>query len=131
MYKTILCAIEASPEGKTVLSKAAALADSFGAKLIAIHVLPYTFLPNNYQRQLKEDIIPKVEKITTALGITKKNCIIKVGKPYQLICREAIKRKADLVIIGTHSKRGLHAAIGSTATGVANNAECDVTLIRI
>tara|TARA_R110002073_G_scaffold320393_1_gene495837 strand:+ start:156 stop:551 length:396 start_codon:yes stop_codon:yes gene_type:complete len=131
MYKTILCAIEASPEGKMVLTKAAELAELYGAKLIAIHVLPYKLLPTNYQRKLKEDIAPKLEKITAPFGITKKTCIIKVGKPYQLICREVIKRKADLVIIGTHSKKGLQAAIGSTATGVANNAKCDVSLIRI
>ena len=131
MYKTILCAIEASTEGKTVLAKASKLADIYGAKLSVIHVLPYTLLPNNYQKKLKEDIVPKIEKITAAHGITKKNCSIKVGKPYQLICKEVVKRKADLVIIGTHSKKGLQAAIGSTATGVANNAKCDVTLIRI
>ncbi len=131
MYKTILCAIEASSEGKAVLTKAAAIADLHGAKLIAIHVLPYTLLPNDYQKQLKEDTTPKIEKIVAAVGIPKKHCLIKVGKPYQLICKEVIKKKVDLVIIGTHSKRGLQAAIGSTATGVANNAKCDVTLIRI
>ena len=41
MYKTILCAIEASQEGKMVLAKAAELANLCGAKLIVIHVLPY------------------------------------------------------------------------------------------
>ncbi len=131
MYKSILCAIEASPEGKTVLAKAAKLADIYGAKLNVIHVLPYTLLPTNYQQTLKQDITPKIEKITEALGVARKHCSIKVGKPYQLICKEVVKRKADLVIIGTHSKKGLHAAIGSTATGVANNAKCDVTLVRI
>lgn len=131
MYKKILCAIEASAEGKAVLKKASELAELYGAKLIAINVLPYTLLPNDYQKKLQSDIAPKVEKIAADLGVTKKNTLIKVGKPYQLICREVVKKKIDLVVIGTHSKKGLHAAIGSTATGVANNAKCDVTLIRI
>lgn len=131
MYKKILCAIEASPEGKAVLKKASELAELHGAKLIAINVLPYTLIPKDYQKKLQTEISPKIEKIASALDVTKKNTLIKVGKPYQLICREAAKKKADLIVIGTHSKKGLHAAIGSTATGVANNAKCDVTLIRI
>jgi nucleotide-binding universal stress UspA family protein len=39
--------------------------------------------------------------------------------------------EADPIVIGTHSEKGLQAAIGSTATGVSNNAKCDVTLFRI
>ena len=132
MYKTILCAIEASQEGKMVLAKASELAKLCGAKLVVIHVRPYKLLPSDYQKTLKEEIAPKIEKITSPFGISKKNCHIKVGKPYEVICREADKRKADLVILGTHSKKALQAAIiGSTATGVSNNAKCDVTLFRI
>lgn len=132
MYKTILCAIEASQEGKMVLAKASELAKLCGAKLVVIHVLPYKLLPSDYQKTLKEEIAPKIEKITSPFGISKKNCHIKVGKPYEVICREADKRKADLVILGTHSKKALQAAIiGSTATGVSNNAKCDVTLFKI
>ncbi|MEX0963521.1 MAG: universal stress protein [Pseudohongiellaceae bacterium] len=120
MYKKILRAIETSQEGKMVLTKASRLAEIYDAKLISIHVLPYTLLPSDYQKKLQSDISPKLEKIASDLNISKKNCLIKVGKPYQLICKEVFKKKADLVIIGTHSKKGLHAAIGSTATGVAN-----------
>ena len=89
MYKTILCAIEASQEGKMVLAKASELANLCGAKLVVIHVLPYKLLPSDYQKTLKEDIAPKIEKITAPFGISKKNCHIKVGKPYEVICREA------------------------------------------
>ncbi len=131
MYKTILCAIEASQEGKKVLAKASQLAECFGSKLIVINVLPYTLLPKDYQKTLREDIAPKVKKIAASFGISQKNCLIKVGKPYEVICKEAGKKKADLIVIGTHSKKGLQAAIGSTATGVSNNAKCDVTLFRI
>ena len=60
MYKTILCAIEASQEGKKVLSKAAEIAKLCDAKLFVVHVLPYKLLPSDYQKTLKEEI----EKIT-------------------------------------------------------------------
>ncbi len=131
MYKTILCAIEASQEGKRVLTKASKLAELYGAKLMVVSVLPYTLLPNDYQRKLKNEIAPEIEEIIEPFGIPRKNRYIKVGKPYEVICKEARRRKADLIVLGTHSKRGLRAVMGSTATGVANNAKCDVTLFRI
>jgi universal stress protein A len=131
MYKTILCAIEASAEGKKVLTKAAKLAELYGSKLYVVNVLPYTLLPNDYQKKLKNEISPKIEKIIESFDIPRKNCYIKVGKPYDVICKEARRRKSDLIILGTHSKKGLQSAIGSTATGVSNNAHCDVTLFRI
>lgn len=85
-------------------------------------------LPEDIERRHRA----KNRKITAPFGISKKNCHIKAGKPYEVICKEAEKRKADLVILGTHSKKALQAAIiGSTATGVSNNAKCDVTLFRL
>ncbi|GAC15634.1 universal stress protein [Aliiglaciecola lipolytica] len=131
MYKTILCAIEASTEGKLVLAKAAAMAKLYNSKLLVMHVLPYKLLPKDYQKELKEKVTPKIEELCVDFGVTKKNRIIKVGKPYELICNEAIKRKADLIMLGTHSKKGIQALIGSTANGVANYADCDVSLVRI
>ena len=131
MYKTILCAIESSAEGKRVLTQAMEIAKKFDSRLIVINVLPYTFLPKDYQKVLKSEAIPKFEKITAEFDILKKNKILKVGKPYDVICTEAEKKQADLIVIGTHSKKGLSALLGSTATGVANYAQCDVHLVKM
>ncbi|BBM03907.1 universal stress protein [Microbulbifer sp. GL-2] len=131
MYKTILCAIEASQEGRFVLSKAVELSKKFDSKLIVLNVLPYSFLPKDYQQELKESAIPKFDEITSDFGITKRNRALKVGKPYEVICKEAEKRKADLIVLGTHSKRGLSSLIGSTANSIVNYAYCDVTLVRV
>ena len=131
MYNTILCAVESSVEGKKVLSKAAAIAEKFGSRLIVINVLPYTLLPKDYQKVLREEAIPKFDKLLSDFNIAKKNKLLKVGKPYDVICTEAIKREADLIVLGTHSKKGLNALLGSTATAVSNHAHCDVTIVRI
>ncbi|WP_444917616.1 universal stress protein [Microbulbifer sp. JMSA003] len=131
MYNTILCAIEASQEGRLVLSKAVELAEKFDSKLVVLNVLPYSFLPKDYQKELKETAIPKFEEITDEFGVSKRNRALKVGKPYEIICKEADKRKADLIVLGTHSKKGLSSLIGSTANSIVNYAHCDVTLVRI
>lgn len=131
MYKTIICAIEASEEGKQVLSKAYEFSQICNSKLFVTHIIQYTLLPKDYQKELKENVLPEIETITLSLGIPKKNVTIKFGKPYEQICMLAEKNNADLIILGTHSKKGIHALIGSTANGVANYAKCDVSLIKI
>jgi universal stress protein A len=131
MYKTIICAIEASDEGKEILSKAYKLAQLHNSKLYVTHIISYTLLPKDYQKELKESVLPEIESITSPLGISKQNVTIKFGKAYEQICLLAEKKNADLIILGTHSKKGINALIGSTANAVANYANCDVTLIKI
>lgn len=131
MYKVIICAVEASCEGKEIVEKANNLAQLYKAKLFVTHVIPYTLLPQDYQKELENNIAPEIDAMTSSLGINKKNVTIKFGKPYEQICALAEAKNADLVILGTHSKKGLNALIGSTANAVANHAKCDVSLIKI
>lgn len=131
MYDTIICAIEASKEGKDILSKAYEISKLHNAKLFITHVISYSILPKDYQQELKEKALPEIEAIISELGISKKNVTVKFGKPYEQICMLAEKKNADLIILGTHSKKGLSALIGSTANAVANHAKCDVSLLKI
>ena len=131
MYKIIICAIEANDEGEKVLLKAYELSQLCNAKLFVTHIIPYTMLPNNYQKELKEHALPSIESKASSLGIPLKNVMVKFGKPYEQICLLAENKSADLIILGTHSKKGINALIGSTANGVANYAKCDVSLIKI
>jgi universal stress protein A len=131
MYEIIICAIEASDEGNQILLKAYNLAKLHNSKLFVTHIIPYTILPKDYQKELKESALPEIESITSSLGIAKDNVTIKFGKPYEQICMFAEQKNADLIILGTHSKKGINALIGSTANAVANYAKCDVSLIKI
>lgn len=131
MYETIICAIEASEEGKEILEKAYKLSQLHNAKLFVTHVIPYTILPKDYQKELEENAFPEIESITSSFDIDKNHITIKVGKVYEQVCLLAEKKHADLIILGTHSKKGLNALIGSTANAVANYAKCDVSLIKI
>jgi len=80
---------------------------------------------------MKEKVGPKIEKMAAEYGIGKKDLVVKIGKPYETVCKEDKKRKADLVVVGTHSKKGLGSLLGSTANGVVNYAHCDVSLIKV
>lgn len=131
MYKKVLCAVEASKESEQVLAKAVQLSTLLNSQLLLIHVMPYSLLPKDYQNELENNVSKKIEKMAEKYAIPKKNQIIKIGKPYEQICVQAEKKHADLIIIGTHSKKGIKSLIGSTANAVLNFAKCDVSLIKI
>jgi len=131
MYQRILCAIELSDDAKSVIGKAKIMAEKFGAQLFVINVLPYEILPKDYQSELENKAIPAFNELMFTHAIDEKHRILKVGKPYEVICDHAERKNIDLIIIGTHSKKGLKALLGSTATAVSNYAKCDVNLVRV
>jgi nucleotide-binding universal stress UspA family protein len=56
--------------------------------------------------------------------------ILRVGKPREEIVQVANVIEADLLIIGSHSKRGiLDIALGGTAQFVSRHAPCNVVLV--
>ena len=131
MYDKILVAIEASDEGEQVVKKALDIAKKFNSKVYLISVISYTLLPKDYQAKLEEEIVPKMEAIATKYDVSRKRTSVKVGKPYREIIGKAEAIEADLIIMGTHSEKGITGMLGSTANGVANYAPCDLFLVNI
>jgi nucleotide-binding universal stress UspA family protein len=57
--------------------------------------------------------------------------IVRRGDPRTVIVKELLLRRADLVILGTHSRSGMaHALLGSVAEWVIACAPCDVLVAR-
>jgi nucleotide-binding universal stress UspA family protein len=56
--------------------------------------------------------------------------ILRVGNPRDVIVQVATNLKADLLILGSHSKRGvMDIALGGTAQQVGKTAPCPVVLV--
>ena len=56
--------------------------------------------------------------------------ILRTGNPREVIVQVATALKADLLILGSHSKRGLlDIALGGTAQQVSKSAPCLVVLV--
>ncbi len=56
--------------------------------------------------------------------------ILQVGNPRETIVQVARDIEADVLIIGSHSKRGiLDIALGGTAQSVSRRAPCTVVLV--
>lgn len=56
---------------------------------------------------------------------------VRTGDPYAMLCAEARKKGADLLVIGTRGRLGLpHTRLGSTATKLLNEPPCDVLAVN-
>jgi nucleotide-binding universal stress UspA family protein len=65
--------------------------------------------------------------LSLGLPVTK---MLRVGSPRHLIIDVAHEVDADLLVIGSHSKRGLlDIALGGTARHVSEHAPCPVVMV--
>ena len=53
------------------------------------------------------------------------------GTPKTTILSYAEAQQVDLILMGSHGRRGLAKLIGSTTNGVINNARCDVLSVSM
>ena len=57
--------------------------------------------------------------------------LLEPGEPRQAIVTRAAKWKADLIVVGSHGRKGLdRLLIGSVAEFVARHANCSVQIVR-
>ena len=57
-------------------------------------------------------------------------CLLRVGNPREVIVETALRVLADVLIIGSHSRRGIFdIALGGTAQQISRHAPCPVMLV--
>jgi nucleotide-binding universal stress UspA family protein len=158
--QTILVAVDYSPLSAEALRWGASLAQAYGAHVLLLHVfasaeteadpLQPTLvrpLPLTY-RQMAPGIWTRSEEVRGALAaraqadlrdFARKSLAsrvtlqvrVAVGEPAEQILRVAREEKADLIVMGTHGRRGWrHAVLGSVAEAVMRQAMCPVLTVR-
>jgi len=139
-YKKMLVAIDLTEEAPQVLNKAKAMCDAQGAELLLVHVVEpvgYAYggdIPmdlSELQDQLDKAAREQLGKYGAEYGIAAANQVVTVGRPESEIHRLAKEHNVDLVIVGSHGRKGFQLLLGSTANGVLHGTECDVLAIRI
>jgi nucleotide-binding universal stress UspA family protein len=144
-YRKILVAVDGSPAATKGLREAIRLAKEERAQLVILHavdefyalatpegVAPLTdllpVLRAGGQRVLaKAKSLAAREKVKVSTVLREK-----VGGPAaDLIVREAKRQRADLIVLGTHGRRGLRRLVlGSDAEQVVRTASVPVLLVR-
>lgn len=146
MYKRILVAVDGSETSSLALKEAIKLAKNQHAALRLIHVvdltLIYTDLGAPFAIEYQKAIQAAGEKVITACSAVVRDAGIGVDAAtiaidmmgqhiYEVIEDEAKRWQADLIVIGTHGRRGIRRfLLGSVAEGVARVASKPVLLIR-
>lgn len=139
MYQHILLATDLAPDTDIVAERAAALAAA-GTRLSLVHVIEP--LAMAYGAEMPLDLATLQEEITRQAS-TRLNALAKrLDIPHDrvVLCHGVIEKEilrvaqdaqADLIVLGSHSRRGLAVLLGSTAQAVLHHASCDVLAVRI
>jgi universal stress protein A len=140
VYKRLLVAIDLTEEAPQVLDKAKSMATSQGAELILAHVVEpvgYAYggdIPmdlTELQDQLDKAAREQLNKYGEKYGITQENQVVTVGRPESEVHRLVKEYAVDLVVVGSHGRKGFQLLLGSTANGMLHGTECDVLAVRI
>ncbi len=139
-YQKMLVAIDLTEEAPQVLNKAQEISKAHGAELLLVHVVEpvgYAYggdIPmdlTELQDQLDKAAKEQLAAYGNQYGVTSSNQVITVGRPESEIHRLAKEQEVDLIIVGSHGRKGFQLLLGSTANGVLHGTECDVLAVRI
>ena len=146
MVSKILVPIDGSKAAQKAARYAVNLAKQLKALVIVLSVVDQRLLLNqamlgtgtamiaiepieNYLQEAAERYVRDIKKLCEKNGIQSKTVII-TGHPVEEIVKEAEKSKADLIVMGSHGRSALAAAvIGSVVYGVIHNETKIPTLV--
>ena len=135
--RTVLHPIDFSDTPSTAFDVSCALARDYGAELVLTHVVEPAFisfangLPQPIPSGLEEPALERLLAIQPADPKIAVRHVIATGNPVAEILRVATDAKADLIVMGTHSRTGLSRVImGSVAEGVLRRSACPVVTVR-
>lgn len=141
MYEHLLLALDFGDEQERLIERAVALATLFDAKLTLVHVVEYMPAAYGGEVPLPDDVEmdtlllaraqERLASLSAGLSIPNVNWHAELGVPKHGITRIAAEREVDLILVGSHGRRGLQLLLGSTANGVLHLAGCDVLAIRV
>ena len=145
MYQRILSPIDGSPASDRGMAEAIALAKDQGARLRFVHVLDLQppllnqggmrLIPDlsDLVRRDGEQIAERALQAAAQVGVQAEHAIVESpgGRIAQLVLGEAARWPADLIVMGTHGRRGAsRLLLGSDAQAVLQQAEAPVLLVR-
>ena len=137
MYKNIVLAYDGSKFSNKALQEAISLAKSSGGSLLILSVVDITDefeaeapgLTDKMTEKLLRSAQKALEKAVAAR--VKAKVEVHVGDAYEMIVETARKKKADIIVMGSHGRTGLtRLLMGSVTSRVIGHAPCSVIVVR-
>jgi nucleotide-binding universal stress UspA family protein len=141
--KLILVAVDFSEHAQPVIEWGTHLAKEHGSRLILLHAyhLPVEFqqlegayLPPDFWTNVKTEAQQQLAKYSEEISRkgVEVEAVVREGYPATVIEEEAMRQKADLIVIGTRGLSGIkHLLLGSIAERVVQKAPCPVLTVKI
>ncbi|MCK5944990.1 MAG: universal stress protein, partial [Planctomycetes bacterium] len=121
----IVCPADFSPTSSHAVDYAATLAESFGAELVLLHVIPEMSYPlrsfgmshslEHIQEELRVKAMESLEQLAASarktLPALKVRCALRDGEAHEGALECAKEEGADMIVMGTHGHTGLAHAL--------------------
>jgi nucleotide-binding universal stress UspA family protein len=140
-FKQIICPVDFSESSMRALAYAAAFARWYDAHLTVLHVVP-TFDPMQVRGDLgdpvrvvtpmpREQVLTEMSRLLSLAAVSPRTTpIAEAGDPQTTIIDQAVSTKADLIVMGTHGRRGFkRLLLGSVTEAILREAPCPVLTV--
>lgn len=145
-YKKVLVAVDGSPVSDRALQEAITLTQEMQAQLLIVHVIDELALNLDmgfadmdetlaYIHKTGKQILETAVQQAQAKGVNPESKLVTTKTPGmragEVIAQEAVDANADLIVMGTHGRRGVSRVfMGSVADTVVRVAVPPVLLVR-
>ena len=143
MFSSIVVAVDSSEAAQQALKLACDISKRTSAKLTLVNVVdvskllavagyetPYPVDAIDIMRSDSKQILEDARAVCGASGVAPETATLE-GDAIDEILRAATEAHADLIVLGTHGRKGLSRLfIGSVAEGVLRRASAPVLVVR-
>jgi nucleotide-binding universal stress UspA family protein len=145
MYKHILIAVDGSDLSDKAVKQGVELAKAIQAKATIVHVTPpwssvavgeiaVMFPPKEYEANMAAaaaQLLERMSKVAEASGVACETVHVVDPHPHNAILAAARERGCDLVVMGSHGRRGIAGLLlGSVTTKTLTHGKVPVLVYR-
>lgn len=139
-FHKILIAIDSNPSAERVALSGLQLAKQFNSEIALISIIDPEGIPDEdspttreledmMEHNLNRSQLNVIEKIFKGFPI---KSFVEKGIPYKVILETADKWGADIIVMGTHGRKGLpHLLLGSVAEDVIRHSKKTLIVIPV
>ncbi len=135
---TIIVGVDDTPQSRAAADKAARMAQLYGATLhivSAVQKVELNVEPAGRDGSWFMNSVDVAEKALESMADTYRPSVTVTttavhGEPAGLLCSEAARLGASVIVIGNKRVQGLGRVLGSVAGDVAKAAPCDVFIVH-
>jgi universal stress protein A len=141
-YEHVLLATDLTPGSEQVADKAQIIAERAKAKLSLVHVVEQTPLiygssqfsvsmDSNLEDNMKAQANQALNEMGERIQVPATQQHIRHGSPKEVVNEMVESHNIDLVVVGTHGRKGIKVLLGSTANAILHVAKCDVWVVHL